>query len=185
MGKILSLDELQKMFDETAEGSMERRCAIADCMGISLAHAIEESELRSEQIDHGNEDKRIATTSYTLEVLPGTFAICRLNADAEVPDWATGEISSITRTSDELSVVCSQDNVPEDIHCEPDWRCLRVVGKLDFSMVGVIASLTGTLAEVRISVFVVSTYNTDYLLVKDADLEATAESLRSAGHVVS
>jgi len=131
------------------------------------------------------EEKPITATDYTLEVVPGTFAICRLGADADVPDWATGEIVSITRTPDELSVVCSQDSVPDDIQCETDWRCLRVVGKLDFSMVGVIASLTGTLAATGISVFVISTHDTDYLLVEDVNLDAAVESLRAGRHVVS
>ena len=134
---------------------------------------------------NGHEDKPITKATYTLEVLPGTFAICQLDAKAEVPAWATGEVVSITRTPDELSIVCSQDNVRENKQCELGWRCLRVVGTLDFSIVGVIASLTGTLAAAGISVFVVSSYNTDYLLVKDADLGAAVESLRSAGHVVS
>lgn len=124
-------------------------------------------------------------TTFTLELLPGTLAICRLDASAGVPHWATGDVISITRTSDELSIVCSQNNVSENIQSEPDWRCFRVAGRLDFSMVGVIASLTGTLAAAGITVFVVSTFNTDYLLVKEADLESAVESLRSAGHVIS
>lgn len=132
----------------------------------------------------GHEDKRI-TTSHTLEVLPGTFAICRLDASAEVPRWATGEIVSITRTADELSVVCTHDNVPQNVQSEAGWRCLRVAGPLDLSMVGVIASLTGTLAAARISVFVASTFDTDYLLVRDTDLEASVEAMRSEGHVIA
>ena len=131
------------------------------------------------------EENRITATSYTLEVLPGTFAICRLHADASIPDWATGEVVSITRTPVELSIVCSQENVPENIQSETSWRCLRIVGSLDFSIVGVIASLTGTLAAASISVFVISTFETDYVLVKNSDLGAAVESLRSVGHVVS
>lgn len=126
-----------------------------------------------------------APTSLTLEVLPGTFAICRLDAQAEVPDWATGEVVSVTRTPDEVSVVCSDDTVPENIQCEGGWRCLRVAGPLAFSMIGVIASLTGTLAEANISVFVVSTFDTDYLLVKEADFDAAVASLGNAGQFVS
>jgi hypothetical protein len=113
------------------------------------------------------------------------LAICRLDASAEVPPWATGDVVSITRTLDELSIVCSQDNVSENVQSEPGWRCFRVAGRLDFSMVGVIASLTATLAAANISVFVISTFNTDYLLVKEADLGGALESLRSAGHVIS
>jgi len=133
----------------------------------------------------GYEDEKISTATFTLEVLPDTFAICRLDADAEIPDWATGEIISITRTLDELSIVCSQNNVSENTQCELGWRCLRVVGPLDLSMVGVIASLSATLAVANISVFVVSTFGTDYLLVKKGDLDGAVEALRAASHVIS
>jgi hypothetical protein len=126
----------------------------------------------------------ISAPSFTLEVLPGSFAICRLDANADVPDWASGDIVSITRTPDELSIVCSKDNVPHDIRAETGWRCLRMHGPLDFSMVGVIASLTGTLAAANISVFVISTFSTDYLLVKKSDLKAAVESLGEAGHAI-
>jgi len=87
-----------------------------------------------------------------------------------------------TRTPDELCIVCSQDNVPDNIQSEAGWRCLRVAGPLDLSMVGVIASLSGTLAAASISVFVVSTFDTDFLLVKEDDLVAAVESLVAAGN---
>ena len=133
----------------------------------------------------GHKDKRSAMTTFTLKALPSTFAICRLNADAQVPQWATGDVVSITRTPDELSIVCPQDDVPEYIRSELGWRCLRIAGPLGFSTVGVITSLTGTLAAENISVFVVSTFDTDYLFVKERDSEAAIGSLRSAGHTVS
>lgn len=82
-------------------------------------------------------------------------------------------------------MVCAQANVPQGIQYETDWRCLRVAGPLDFSLVGVIASLAGTLADAEISVFVISTFDTDYLLVKQTDLEAAGRALRAAGHVLS
>jgi hypothetical protein len=122
--------------------------------------------------------------TFTLDILPGTFAVSRLDAVDQVPDWATAEVVSVTRTPDELSVVCLEDSVPEHIRCEPGWRCLRVAGPLGFSMVGVIASLTGTLASANISVFVISTFDTDLLLVKGADLHAAVESLGEAGHAI-
>ena len=133
----------------------------------------------------GYEENRITATSYPLEVGSGMFAICCLDADAGIPDWATGEIVSVTRTPDELSIVCSQDRVPDGVRCESGWRRLRVAGPLDFSTVGVIASLTGTLAAASISVFVVSTFDTDYLLVKGGDLDGAVEVLRAPGHVIS
>lgn len=127
----------------------------------------------------------MSARKFTLEVLSGTFSICRLDPDAENPSWATGEIVSLTRGPDEFSIVCSQDNVPETINSEPGWRCLRVVGPLEFSLVGVIASLTTILATVDISVFVISTFDTDLLLLQQSDLETAVQSLMAAGHVVS
>lgn len=129
--------------------------------------------------------QRMTARTFALEALPGTFAVCRLDPSEGVPQWAAGTMSSITRTSEELSIVCSQEDVPGDVTSESGWRCLRVVGPLEFSMVGVIASLTGILATANISVFVISTFDTDLVLVKQADLEAAIESLTAAGHVVS
>ena len=89
--------------------------------------------------------------NFTLELLPNIFAICRLEAEAHIPDWAQGEFVSITRTKDELSVVCRQENVPHDVHNEERWRCLRLAGQFDLSEVDVLASLTNTLAEEKVS----------------------------------
>src|SRR5215211_1748993 len=108
----------------------------------------------------------------TLAVRPDTFAICRLNSDAAIPDWAVaGALFSITRTADELSVVCRQADVPAAVKCENDWRCLKVEGTLDFSLIGIMAALAGPLAQAEISIFVISTFDTDYLLVKADKLE--------------
>ena len=103
---------------------------------------------------------------FTIELLPDTLAICRLAHGAAIPDWAQGEFISITRTQEELSIVCHQENVPDYVRAERGWCCLRIVGKLDFSLVGVIAQLTKLLADANISVFVASTYDTDYFLVR-------------------
>ncbi len=93
---------------------------------------------------------------------------------------------SATRTQDEISVVCEEDAAPtvEHVRVEPDWRALEVVGPLDFSMVGVMSTLTAPLADVNVSVFVVSTYDTDYILVHAAALERAVDVLRAAGHSV-
>jgi hypothetical protein len=121
-----------------------------------------------------------------LIVLDSVFAICRLGIDAPIPSWVrAGELFSITRTADELSVVCRQDNVPTGIDCERDWRCLRVAGTMPFSTVGVLASLAGPLAEAKISVFSISTFDTDYLLVKQDDLDRAISALEQAGHTVT
>jgi len=122
---------------------------------------------------------------FELTLLPDTLAICRLSPDAAIPGWAfASNFYSITRTADELSVVCHQANVPDNIQSEADWRGLKVQGPLAFSMVGVMASLTAPLAAASISIFVVSTFDTDYLLVKQAHLEPAIAALAAAGHSI-
>jgi putative acetyltransferase len=121
----------------------------------------------------------------TLEVLAGLFAVCRLPAGSAIPDWAVrGDVFSVTRTRDELSVVCRQDEVPAGVACEADWQCLRAAGALPLSAVGILASLAKPLAEAGISLFAVSTYDTDYLLVKASQLDRAVEALAAAGHEV-
>ena len=127
----------------------------------------------------------MAFQQMTLIVVDGNFAVHRLEPNAPIPPWATaGDLFSITRTADELSVVCRQDAVPEGIACERGWRCLRVGGTIPFSVVGVLASLTAPLAEVEISVFAISTFDTDYLLVKAEDLNRAVDVLRRRGHTI-
>jgi hypothetical protein len=118
-----------------------------------------------------------------LVLLDGTFAVCRLGPDVPIPTWAAGgPFVSVTRTATELSLVCSEEAVPEGVCCERDWRCLRVAGTLDLSLVGVLSSLLDPLAAAGVSVFVVSTFDTDYALVKQLDLERAVEVPRRAGH---
>lgn len=93
-----------------------------------------------------------------------------------------GGAFSITRTDDELAVVCQQTQVPPGVRQEGGWRRLRVAGTMDFTQVGVPASLVDPLAQAKISVFALSTFDTDYLLVKEADLEAAMAALRRSGH---
>lgn len=120
-----------------------------------------------------------------LVVVDGTFAICKLEADVPIPPWATAShFFSITRTAEELSIVIPQDAVPEVVGGERSWRCLRVTGTIPFSVVGVLASLTAPLAEAGISVFALSTFDTDYLLVKEADFEQALDVLQQAGHSI-
>jgi hypothetical protein len=122
----------------------------------------------------------------TLSVLRDRYAVCRFDPTEVIPDWAfSGSFSSITRTPDEVSVVCPQDLVPAGVTVEKDWSCMAVDGPLGFTLVGVLASLLEPLAEAEISIFVVSTYDTDYLMVKEANLEQAVHSLSRAGHLVS
>jgi hypothetical protein len=121
--------------------------------------------------------------SLTLELLPETYAICRLGPEQAVPVWATGGVFlSLTRTPTELSIVCAQEAVPDGVRCERRWRCLAVQGPLDFSLTGILASLATPLAAAGISIFALSTFDTDYLLLRDAHLAAGVEALRRAGH---
>ncbi|HEX2206219.1 MAG TPA: ACT domain-containing protein [Longimicrobium sp.] len=121
--------------------------------------------------------------SLRLSLLSETLAVCRLGPDAPVPDWAwTGEPASVTRTCDELSIVCRADAVPDGVRREDGWRCLKVQGPLDFALTGIMARLTEPLAAAGISVFVLSTYDTDYVMVRAQNLERATDALRGAGH---
>jgi hypothetical protein len=119
-----------------------------------------------------------------LRLLPEVYAICRLQADAMLPGWATGAFVSITRTPHELSVVCPEQCVPKDVRHEGSWRILEVEGPMDLSLVGVLASLTQTLAKANINLFALSTFDTDYLMVKVDRLEDTKDALLAAGHSI-
>ncbi|MFC6238477.1 ACT domain-containing protein [Longivirga aurantiaca] len=122
-----------------------------------------------------------------LRVLDDRLSVCKLPSGSPWPVPEPGaRFWSVTRTDSELSIVCPEDEAPtgEHVRVEPDWRALEVAGPLDFSMVGVMAGLTQPLADVDVSVFVVSTYDTDYVLVHAAALEKAVEALRGAGHQV-
>ncbi len=108
----------------------------------------------------------------TMKLLNEKFGVCRLNKNELIPEWVkNSNFYSITKTSDELSIVCSQDSIPSNIKCEKDWRTLKVEGPLDFSLIGIISSISTILALKRISIFAVSTYDTDYILVKNKDID--------------
>ena len=132
-----------------------------------------------------------------FELLGETYAVARLPASEALPPWSAGILPagarassprfvSVTRTDDELSIVCEEALVPDDVHAERGWRALKLLGPIPFETTGVAASFTAPLAQRKISVFVVSTYDTDYLLVKANALNAAIEALRQAGfHVLS
>ena len=124
-------------------------------------------------------------SALSLKLLPGSLAVCRLDADAPVPLWAAGELTSVTRTAEELSVVCSAEAVPQDVRAERDFRCLAVVGPLSFATTGLIASLSTLLADAGLSLFVLSTFDTDLLLVRQPVLDQAVAALRAGGHLVS
>lgn len=123
--------------------------------------------------------------SLTLTLLPGTFAVCRLETGAFIPAWATqGSFFSVTRTADEISLVVSQEHVPDDVLCERDWKALKVEGPLDFAFTGILVSVCAPLATAGVSAFALSTYDTDYVLVKAEQWELALGVLRQH-HTVS
>jgi hypothetical protein len=120
-----------------------------------------------------------------LEVLPNRFAICRFGPHDAVPAWADGSLTCIARTTEELSVLCSEASIPDGVPYEGDWRVMKFAGPLDFAMVGVLASVAAPLGEAGIPILAVSTYDTDYVLVKQASLERAAKVLAVAGHEIA
>jgi hypothetical protein len=132
----------------------------------------------------------VAKVAYTLSILDRAFGICRLESGAETPDWViTLDFFSITRTREELSIVAPEGDLrraelPAEAKVEGGWACMKVEGPLDLSLVGVLAELSGTLAEAGISIFAVSTYDTDYILVKNEDLDVAVRALSDAGHLI-
>jgi hypothetical protein len=144
-----------------------------------------------------------------LTVLPGELSICRLPAESGIPAWAapgegavrgdgappgTGSpradgvarspLTSVVWTADETSVVCASVVVPGDVRASSGWLALQVLGPLDLGLTGILASLARPLAEAGLALFTVSTYDTDYVLVKASSLEPALAALRAAGHIV-
>lgn len=122
-----------------------------------------------------------------LKVLRQTYAVVKLPPELPIPEWAVrrDELLSVSWTSEELSIVCPSPCVPghlEEAAVETGWRGIKVEGMLDFGLTGILASLAVLLARERISIFAVSTYNTDYLLVKEAALERAIAVLQQEGH---
>lgn len=121
-----------------------------------------------------------------LRVRPGRFAVVRLSARAPLPRWAlAGPFHSITRTATELSIVCREGRVPAGVRQEDRFRCLEVEGPFAFDAVGILASLAAPLARARIPILAISTFDTDYLFVRQVHLARAVRALRRVGQVVS
>lgn len=123
-------------------------------------------------------------TTLRIATLPHRLAVCRLAPDAPLPSWIRGAFTSITRTDEELSIICDDDAVPADVKAERGWRAVRVLGPIPFEVTGVAAALVSPLAAAGISVFLLATFDTDYLLLKDAVFSRALDVLRAAGHDV-
>lgn len=126
------------------------------------------------------------TSNFTLKLLQEKFAICKCDNKMPIPMWVlrSRDFYSITRTEDEMSIVSFEDSVPGDVEKNGNWRAFQVEGILDFSQVGIISSITSLLAEKEIPVFCMSTYNTDYVFIKEENLEKAVKVL-STKFVVS
>ena len=120
-----------------------------------------------------------------LLLLPGRVAVARLPGTAALPAWAEGKgLVSITRREGELSIVCADERVPQDVRAERGWRALEVAGTIDFQVVGLIHALTGPLVRAGVSVFTIATFDTDLVLVREATLTRAVDALREAGFLV-
>lgn len=129
----------------------------------------------------------MATTPHRLELtlLPERFAISQLAATAPIPEWATrGAFFSVTRTRDELSVVCEHSHVPAGVRSQPGWSILKIHGPFALTEVGVLSALASPLAEAKLSLFTISTFDTDYLLVASETLSAVISALERTGHKI-
>lgn len=115
--------------------------------------------------------------------LPGLYAIVRLAPDALAPEWATkGDFTSITRSDEELSIVCPRDNLPPDVNSSHRWICLKLEGPFSFSQTGILLSFIQPLSENGVPIFAISTYDTDYVLVQEEFAGLTFDTLQKAGH---
>jgi hypothetical protein len=118
-----------------------------------------------------------------LRTLPDSYAVVRLEPGSDLPEWVDkGPFRSVTRTEHEVSVVCRDHDVPDGESVDRGWTVLEVMGPLDFSLTGVISSLVEPLAAAEVPIFVISTFETDYVLVRSADLARAADALEGAGH---
>lgn len=115
-----------------------------------------------------------------MKILDNQYYVCRLNSN-EKADWAKGDFISITYTEDECSVVCPKSCVPSGIKYEGPWSILKVEGPLDFALIGILSFISRTLADAGISIFAISTYDTDYILVKTEKLDKAKKCLQDAG----
>ena len=114
----------------------------------------------------------------TLSILPEKLSICHFEKNSPIPSWAKDiAFCSITRATDELSIICPQEKIPAGVRAEKNWRAFKVEGPLGFSLTGIVASLSRPLAKAKISILYISTYETDYLLVEEKNLAKSKKVL--------
>jgi hypothetical protein len=118
-----------------------------------------------------------------FEWILGPFAICKLPAQEAIPEWAlAGAFTSVTRTADELSIVCPADNLPPSVNSPHHWICLKLKGPFAFSQVGILAAFINPLAQSGVPIFAISTFDTDYVLIQEEFAGAASKALAEAGH---
>ena len=123
--------------------------------------------------------------SLQLSVFPNQYAICKLSDSRDIPAWNPGlDLLGVIYSKDEITIICEESYVPSNAMVEYGWRLLEVVGSLDFNLVGILAGLTSALAKVNVSVFVLSTYRTDFMMVKEQDLTDAINGLTAEGYRV-
>jgi uncharacterized protein len=121
----------------------------------------------------------------TLSAMEGRYAIAKFPCDAVIPAWVNGSgFSSVTRTLEELSVVIAEASIPAGLNASRGWRMFKVHGPFAFDEIGVVAALANPLARVGVGIFVISTFDTDYLLVQQEEIPAAVETLEHAGHKI-
>ncbi|MBE5769876.1 MAG: ACT domain-containing protein [Clostridiales bacterium] len=120
----------------------------------------------------------------TLELLPQKFSVCQIENPGQAD--LTAPFTFLSRTDEEISLVCESEKAPKDVLKREDgWRGLRIAGPLDFSLIGILAKIAGLLAAQKISIFALSTYNTDYVLVKEEKLSAALDTLKKSGYTLN
>lgn len=120
----------------------------------------------------------------SLEILPYDLSICQASPSADFPLFSIkSEFLSVTKTPEELSIICESQSVPEGLECESGWAAIRVIGPLDLSLIGILADLSSLLAEADISIFAISTYETDILLIK-SEMLPEARKVLETKHII-
>ena len=122
--------------------------------------------------------------SINLRTVPGLYSVARLAPDTPIPDWFNGAgFSAMVKSDDELTLICLQERVPEDIETEPNWRCFRSLGPIPFNATGIVQALIQPISEKGIGVFVLCTFDGEHILVPDKDFDRARHLLEEAGHV--
>jgi hypothetical protein len=119
----------------------------------------------------------------SLSILDDTFSVCRLAPEADLPNWVPlSGFVSVTRTNDELSVVCPSGAVPDEVEAQWSFKAMKIEGPLDFGLTGILLAVAGPLTDAGIPIFSLSTYDTDYVLVRRNDLTHAVCVLEATGH---